>query len=94
MELYLFLAITILLLFVVSLFNLWRNERKKNKELNKQIDSQQKNLRILNEYVTEIQELQNKKSKIDNEIERAKTDEEILSIVNTIIADNNRLCNN
>jgi len=76
------------------LFKALRKEKQKSKQLEKDIETQQKNLNILNEYAKEIQDLQKQKYKIDNEIDRAKNDEEILSIVNTILADNNRLCNN
>ena len=39
-------------------------------------------------------EIKNNKEKIDSEIVRAKSDEEILAIVNSIVAANNKLCNN
>lgn len=89
----LILICLILLLITVTFFKLLKNEKKKNKELKKQIESQQSNLKALCEYTEKISELQKNKSKIDTQIERAKNEKELLDIVNSIVATNNKLCN-
>ena len=78
----------------ILLFKLLKNEKKKNKELKKQIESQQSNLKALCEYTEKVSEIQKNKSKTDTKIERAKSEKELLDIVNDIIAANNKLCNN
>ena len=90
----LILICLILLLITIIFFKLLKSEKKKNKELKKQIESQQSNLKALCEYTEKISEIQKNKSKTDTKIERAKSEKELLDIVNNIVAANNKLCNN
>lgn len=86
-------AVVLLLLFVAIKYII--SEKKKNKKLQEELESQQQNLITLYRHAEEIAEIEKDKSRTDKIIEEAKSDEEILDIINTVVAVNNsRVRNN
>lgn len=86
-------AVVLLLLFVAIKYII--NEKNKNKKLQEELESQQQNLITLYRHAEEIAEIEKDKSRTDQIIEEAKSDEEILDIINTVVAVNNsRVRNN
>jgi len=95
------LTLTLLIAFLVVFFLLivvakyLVKERKETKELKEKVETQQQNLVELYKHAEEIAEIQKDKSRTDNVIEEAKSDEEVLDIINTIVAiNNNRVSDN
>lgn len=68
-------------------------QRKENKRLKAEIETHVANVKVITEWAEKLNELEAKRRGRESEIDKAKTDEEIMSVVNTIIADNNKLCN-
>ncbi len=89
----LFCIILILLLVVIFMFKLCNRLKKQVKEISASLEKQKENARILAEHVKKLSEIDREKTKVDNEIEKAESDSAVLAIVNSIIASNNRLCN-
>ena len=86
-------AIVLLLLFVAIKYII--SEKNKNKKLQEELESQQQNLITLYRHAEEIAEIEKDKSRTDKVIEEAKSDEEVLDIINTIVTINNsRVRNN
>lgn len=80
-------AVVLLLLFVAIKYII--SEKNKNKKLQEELESQQQNLITLYRHAEEIAEIEKDKSRTDQIIEEAKSDEEILDIINTVVAVNN-----
>ena len=80
-------AVVLLLLFYAVKYIV--SERNKNKKLQEELEAQQKNLINLYKHAEEIAAIEKDKSKTDQNIEEAKSDEEILDIINTILSINN-----
>ena len=82
----------LLLIFGASIQSLW----KKNKALKNQVEGYkienkdlQSNIAYLVKHAEEIQKIQKDADEISNKIKGAKTDEEIVDIINAIISANN-----
>lgn len=80
-------AVVLLLLFVAIKYII--SEKNKNKKLQEELESQQQNLITLYRHAEEIAEIEKDKSRTDQIIEESKSDEEIIDIINTIVAVNN-----
>jgi len=80
-------AVILLLLFFALKYIV--SERDKNKKLQEELEAQQKNLINLYKHAEEIAAIEKDKSKTDQKIEEAKSDEEVLDIINTIVSINN-----
>lgn len=86
-------AVVLLLLFVAIKYII--SEKNKNKKLQEELKIQQQNSILLYKHAEEIAEIEKDKNLTDQVIEEAKSDEEILDIINTIVAINNsRVRNN
>ena len=72
-----------------------RLNRNEIKSLKSEINSAHENVKQLTEYIKNSDKIRKEEKKISEEIKEAKTDEEIFSIINNIIAINNsRVQNN
>ena len=70
-------------------------EKKKNKKLETDIENHKKNLIYIIRHSQELADIETARSKVDKDIKEAKSDEEVINIINTIIdTNNNRLHNN
>ena len=69
--------------------------KEENKQLNCKLDSARSNVEQLAEYIKSNDKIRKEEKKIAEEIKDAKTDEEVYSIISSIIALNNsRVQNN
>ena len=69
--------------------------KKEIKSLKEELEAQQQNIISLYKHAEEIAEIEKDRRKTDEEINESKTDEEMLDIINTVIAvNNNRVQNN
>lgn len=69
--------------------------KKEIKSLKEELEVQQQNIISLYKHAEEIAEIEKDRRKTDEEINESKTDEEMLDIINTVIAvNNNRVQNN
>ena len=86
-------VIVLLLLIVISKYLI--KEKKETKKLQEELATQQQNIITLYKHAEEIAEIEKDKNRTDRVIEEAKSDEEVLDIINTIVAVNNgRVRNN
>ena len=81
----------ILLLFIVVIITLKIifKQNKDKKALEEKLKSEQDNILYLYKHAEEIAEIEKDRSKTDREIGEAKSDEEVLDIINSVIAVNN-----
>lgn len=91
--LFLLLIISVLLIAVILTAKIALDEKKKINELNEEIKDKQKSIAYLYRHARELAKLRVENDRKKEELENAKTDEEIAVIVASVIADNNRLCN-
>lgn len=69
--------------------------KEENRQLNCRLDTARNNVKQLTNYITNTDRIRKEEKKIAEEIKDAKTDEEVHSIINNIIALNNsRVQNN
>lgn len=96
MKVYLILGIIIAVLIftLVTTIKEMIEQKKTNKKLQQDLKSQQENLLILYRHTEEIAKIKADKDKTDAKIQGAKSDEEILDIINSVLAFNNGMCNN
>ena len=83
-----FICLALFLLLVITGFITYRL-MKTNAALKRTIKAQKQNLVYIMHHAEELAEIQKHKAKTDIAIEEAKTDEEILEIINTIVNGNN-----
>ena len=94
---FLIFILIILLFAAITYFSLkaYFKSKKKIKELEQMIENQKKNLIYIVRHSQELAEIDKSRSKVDKEISEAKSDEEVINIINTIIdINNNRLPDN
>lgn len=78
-----------LLIILFLILRCYFSEQKKNQELKEQIEQKNQCISYLYKNAKEIAEVNSDKTKIDQEINNAKTDEEIAAIISDIISINN-----
>ena len=82
----------IILCLVLALFltiNVLKKQSDENKRLKEENEKQQKNIIYLYQHAQEIVAIEKDRKKTDRDIQGAETDEEILDIINSIVAINN-----
>ena len=84
-----FAAVFLLVVVAYYSFKNWRNEIKKNKELRQIINEQNENMKFLLKHAEELKQIEKDQKTTDQKIAEAKTDEEIIDIINAVIASNN-----
>lgn len=82
-------VIALLILFAIILLKCLKTERAKRKELEQTVKNQEKNLVYLYKHSQEIAAIESEKNKISQKIKDGKSDEEIVNIINSVIASNN-----
>lgn len=91
--LFVMLAIVILVAVIGVMGAILGAERKKNKELDAQVKIKQKELEAVIEYEGKTSDNRKERKEKEKEVENAKDEKDILDSVNSVIADNNKLCN-
>lgn len=89
----LFFIALILLFAVIFMFKIIVNEKKKCRELEESIKAKNKSIAFLYFHAQELAEIKRDKEKKDEILNDAETNEEIAAVVASIVADNNKLCN-
>lgn len=85
-----FIALTAVLLALVFLMGKTiAQKNRQNKQLQKELLQQQANIKWLARHALEISQIQESKENLLCKIQEAKTDEEIMGIINTVISGNN-----
>ena len=82
----------IVLCLILALFltiKVLKKQSDENRSLKEENESQQKNIIYLYQHAQEIAAIEKDRKETDRDIQEAKTDEEILDIINTIVAVNN-----
>ena len=74
---------------IVIMFLSLKSDKKKIKELSESVEAQQQNILYLYRHAEEIAEIEKDKNAVEGKIKEAKSDEEVLNIINTIISINN-----
>lgn len=74
---------------IVIMFLSLKSDKKKIKELSKSIEAQHRNILYLYRHAEEVAEIEKDKNAVEGKIKEAKSDEEVLNIINTIISVNN-----
>ena len=83
-------AIAAIAIGVISALNgMLKKAKEEKKEAEEQIQKQNKTIAELLRHAEEISIIAQDKGKVENEIKKAKTDEELVEIANAIISVNN-----
>ena len=82
-------VIVVLILFLVIVFKTLSSLKKENKRLEGELEQAKTNIAYLYRNAKEIAKIEKDEKKVSEEINNAKSDEEIFNIVNTVIAANN-----
>lgn len=83
------------IVILVCVFKTLLKTKKENKILKDALENQKKNLIYIVRHSQELADIKKNQSKVEKEIEEAKSDEEVVNIINTIIdVNNNRVPNN
>ena len=82
-------VIVILILVLVIVFKTISSLKKENKRLEGELESAKTNIAYLYRNAEEVAKIEKDEKKVSEEINNAKSDEEIFNIVNTVIAANN-----
>jgi predicted Holliday junction resolvase-like endonuclease len=83
------IVIAVLFILLAVAVKIISNQVKETKKLKADLDAQQQNLITLYKHAQEIAEIEKNKNRTDQVIEEAKSDEEVIDIINTIININN-----
>ena len=82
-------VIVILILVLVIIIKTMSSLKKENKRLEGELESAKTNIAYLYRNAEEVAKIEKDEKKVSEEINNAKSDEEIFNIVNTVIAANN-----
>ena len=95
MNLFVILGIVILVLCIAlyGASRLYYQQKAEIDRLKSELKNQKKYVDILLKYNKELKGIQIDKDRLDAEIEGAENEKKIMDIINRIIADNNRMCN-
>ena len=83
------IVIAVLFILLAVAMKIISNQIKETKKLKAELEVQQQNLITLYKHAQEIAEIEKDKNRTDQIIEEAKSDEEVIDIINTIININN-----
>ena len=81
--------IVVLILVIVIVSHICQKLQAENNEIREQIAKQNSTIAQLVKHAEEVSVIAADKGKIENEIKKAKTDEELVAIANAIISANN-----
>ncbi len=85
----LLLTIIALLLIIIAVATVCRKLKEENAQYKAELEKEKNNLLYLYEHAQEIAEIQRKEKEVEAQINGAKTDEEIIDIINSIVDSNN-----
>lgn len=85
----LLLTIIALLIIIIAIARVCRKLQKENLQYKDKFKKAKENMVYLLNHAEEIAEIQRKEKEVEAKINGAKTDEEILDIINTIVDTNN-----
>ncbi len=89
---YLILIIVILILFLIGLAKFALSEREEEKERTKELEKKNELIAYLYKHAEELAKINAEKDALQEEINNAKTDAEIASIIAAVVdANNNKL---
>lgn len=80
-------------LTVYASFKLYRNQKAEIDHLKGELKDQKKYMDLLLKYSKELKIINIDKDRIQAEIEGAENEKKIMDIINNIVANNNKLCN-
>ena len=83
------IVIAVLFILLAVAMKIISDQIKETKKLKAELETQQQNLITLYKHAQEIAEIEKDKNRTDQIIEEAKSDEEIIDIINTIVSINN-----
>lgn len=83
-----------LVVMVYAMTKLFIHEKKNLSEATKSLDKQKKNSKVLKEHQEKIDAIHKESKKVEEKIDNAKTDEDLLAVAGDIVSANNkRVCN-
>ena len=89
------IIIPVLVIVILLLISVLKKQKVEIKKLNNDVKEQQDNLIYLYHHAEEIADIKKARNHFEDEIKGAKTDEEVVDIINAIISTNNvRVRNN
>lgn len=80
-------------LTVYASFKLYRQQKAEIESLKSELKDQKKYMDLLLKYSKELKSINIDKERLQAEIEGAENEKKLMDIINTIIANNNKLCN-
>lgn len=86
------LLVAVIICLIAALFitiNVLKKQIAEKNRLKEEVETQQQNVIYLYNHAKEIAEIHAESTKLEKEIKNAKSDEEIIDIINTVIANNN-----
>lgn len=88
-DLILVAIILCLIAVIFIIISVLKKQVSKNKKLEEELKSQQQNTIYLFKHAQEISEITSEANKLEGKINNAKTDEEIIDVINSVISNNN-----
>ena len=85
------MALAVVLCVVTKLFI---HEKKNLSEATKSLDKQKKNSKVLKEHQEKIDAVHKESKKVEEKIDNAKTDEDLLAVASDIVSANNKRVRN
>lgn len=89
MMVYAVLVILALIALVIRCGFIIRSEMKQNKEYEESLERQQNNTKVVCEHAKQVAEIQKDKVNINDKISHARTEEEVLYAINSVVRANN-----
>ena len=80
-------------LTVYASFKLYRQQKAEIERLKSDLKDQKKYMDLLLKYSKELKSINIDKERLQTEIEGAENEKKLMDIINTIVANNNKLCN-
>ena len=88
-------AVILVLLFIIAVVSqICKKLQTENNEIREQIVKQNSTIAQLIKHAEEVSAITADKGKVENEIKKAKTDEELVAIANAIVSTNNERLRN
>ena len=88
-------AVILVLLFIIAVVSqICKKLQAENNEIREQIVKQNSTIAQLIKHAEEVSAITADKGKVENEIKKAKTDEELVAIANAIVSTNNERLRN
>ena len=86
-------AIALFILTLYASYKLFKQQKEEIARLTKELKEQKNYIAILLKHSKELKNIQLDKESVNAEIEGAENEKKLMDIINTIVANNNKLCN-